>query len=127
MLEDCVHFYKEKLGMLVQLAAAVLNKSDYGRVIGATPNRAAPSGMAGVPEGRRIALIRATDDGIITKTLLAARSLATSANLDRLHLLHSPMTKQPADTSCMCRCTSWVTPWQTNTGFMLQLGGLTSC
>jgi hypothetical protein len=88
MLKDCVRFYKEKLGIQVHLVAAVLDRSDYGRVIGKTPNPTAPYGMAGVADGRRIALIPATDDGIITKNLLAARSLATPATLDRLHLLH---------------------------------------
>ena len=74
--------------MQVRLVAAVLNRSDYGRVIGTTPNPTAPYGMAGVADGRRVALIPATDDGIITKNLLAAKSLATPATLERLHLLH---------------------------------------
>jgi hypothetical protein len=87
-LEGCVHFYKEALGIQVHLVAAVLDKSDYSRVIGTTPNPAAPYGMAGVSDGRHIALIPATDDGVITENLLAAKILATPATLNRLHLLH---------------------------------------
>ncbi len=87
-LEGCLHFYKEKLGVQVHLVAAVLDKSDYDRVIGTTPNPTAPYGMAGVSDARHIALIPATDDGIITKNLLAARNLATPETLNRLHLVH---------------------------------------
>jgi hypothetical protein len=87
-LEDCLHFYKEKLSVQVHLVAAVLDRSDYSRVIGTTPNPTAPYGFAGVSDGRQIAVIPATDDGIITKNLLAARSLATPETFNRLHLLH---------------------------------------
>jgi hypothetical protein len=88
-LEDCLHFYKEKLGIQVHLVAAVLDKSDYDRVIGTTPNPNAPYGMAGVSkDAPHIALIPATDGGVITENLLAVRNFATPATLNRLHLLH---------------------------------------
>jgi len=87
-LEDGLRFYKEKLGIHLDLVAAVLDESDWNRILEQRPNHLVPPyGMTYVPFD--VAFIPADDGGVITQGLLADKIHETAETrrlLDSVHL-----------------------------------------
>ncbi|MGA2727369.1 MAG: hypothetical protein ABSE96_06125 [Terracidiphilus sp.] len=87
-LEDGLRFYREKLGIHLDLVAAVLDKNDWNRILDQRPNHIVPPyGMTYVPLD--VAFIPADDDGVITQGLLAEETHETAETrrlLDSVHL-----------------------------------------
>jgi hypothetical protein len=87
-LEDGLRFYKEKLGIHLDLVAAVLDKNDWNRILEQRPNHLVPPyGMTYVPFD--VAFIPADDGGVITQGLLADKIHETAETrrlLDSVHL-----------------------------------------
>jgi len=95
-LEDGLRFYKEKLGIHLDLVAAVLDKNDWTRALEHRPNgNSPPYGMTNVPYG--VAFIPADDNGVITQGLLADKiheSAETRRMLKSVHLSYDEAARR---------------------------------
>lgn len=86
-LEDGLRFYKEKLGIQLDLVAAVLDKNDWNRILDQRPDHIVPPyGMTYVPFD--VAFIPADDDGVITQGLLAEKTHETPETRRLLKSVH---------------------------------------
>jgi hypothetical protein len=89
-LGDYLRFYKERLGIPIDFAVAVLDKDDWSRVEAQNPTHArTPYGMTHWIGPPYVAFVPADDGGIITQSLLADRaheSSETRALLGSVHL-----------------------------------------
>ena len=89
-LSDFLRFYKDKLGIHVDFAVAVLDKDDWNRVEAQNPNHGgSPYGMTHWIGPPYIAFVPANDEGVITQNLLSDRaheSRETRALLGSVHL-----------------------------------------
>jgi len=89
-LTDCVHFYKEKLGIDQELVAAVLDENDWNRVVEQRPSHTGPpygiTYWAGPPP--YVAFTPADDRGIITRGLLADKDHETTETRELLNSVH---------------------------------------
>jgi hypothetical protein len=86
-LEDGLRFYKEKLGIHLDLVVAVLDKNDWNRILDQRPNHIVPPyGMTYVPLD--VAFIPADDDGVITQGLLAEKTHETAETHRLLESVH---------------------------------------
>ncbi len=88
-LTDCVHFYKEKLGIDQQLIAAVLDENDWNRVAQERPNHTGPPyGITHWSGPPYVAFTPADDRGIITRGLLADQDHETPETRELLNSVH---------------------------------------
>ena len=86
-LEDGLRFYKERLGIQLDLVAAVLDKNDWNRILDQRPDHIVPPyGMTYVPFD--VAFIPADDDGVITQGLLAEKTHETAETRRLLKSVH---------------------------------------
>ncbi len=86
-LEDGLRFYKEKLGIHLDLVVAVLDKNDWNRILDQRPDHIVPPyGMTYVPFD--VAFIPADDDGVITQGLLAEKTHETAETRRLLESVH---------------------------------------
>lgn len=89
VLADCVHFYKDKLGIDQEIIAAVLDENDWNRVIEERPNhRGPPYGMTHWAGPPYVAFTPADDRGIITQGLLADKDHETQKTRELLDSVH---------------------------------------
>jgi hypothetical protein len=109
-LSDFLRFYKEKLGIHVDFAVAVLDKDDWSRVEAQNPNHGgSPYGMTHWIGPPYVAFVPANNEGVITQNLLADRphqSRETRVLLDSVHL---SFDQQPTNSSCIRQCMNSVT------------------
>lgn len=86
---DFLRFYKEKLGIHVEFAVAVLDENDWNRVNAQNPNDAGgPYGMTHWVGPPYVAFVPADDSGVITQNLLADRVHETAESRALLASLH---------------------------------------
>jgi len=86
-LEDGLRFYKEKLGIHLDLVVAVLDKNDWNRILDQRPDHIVPPyGMTYVPFD--VAFIPADDNGVITQGLLAEKTHETAETRRLLESVH---------------------------------------
>lgn len=87
VLEDGLRFYKEKLGVHLDLVAAVLDKNDWNLALEHRPNNNIPPyGMTNVPFD--VAFVPADDSGVITQGLLADKTHVTAETRRLLESVH---------------------------------------
>lgn len=89
-LTDCVHFYKEKLGIDQELIAAVLDANDWNGVVEERPNRTGPPyGMTHRAGPPYVAFTPADDRGMITRGLRADQDHETAETRELLNSVHT--------------------------------------
>ena len=95
-LEDGLRFYKQKLGIHLDLVAAVLDKNDWNRILEQRPDHLVPPyGMTYVPFD--VAFIPADEGGVITQGLLADKIHETAETrrlLDSVHLSYDEAARR---------------------------------